>query len=400
MKKNLLVLLFALMLVLPVFASERTDEIEYLYNTVREIHPAIYTNISEAELNRAYTVLINKADKLSDVDYAVALSEFLALAGDGHTACGFSEKIYNQMNFLPVRLYDDGNKITIFAAEDEAIIGKEISEISGCSISMVIERMASLFSADTSVYKRYKAVNNLVVTDFLAYSGIVENADEAVTVKFTDGSRAIISPVGRDEYISATLKNNIISVARTLWHNEYYSLRMYDEEIYYFPYNTCASNPDFPVDTFINQVEAVIESTPPKALVIDLRANSGGNSSLLDPFISWLEKNIEKLGFRLFVLIGKDTFSSAVLNAEDLLEIEGAVSVGSETGGSANHFGEIRQFSLPYSGLSITVSSKLFGDRSKIGKGIVPDVVISNTYSDYISGRDRVYEYAVSETGR
>lgn len=396
--KKLIIFLLSLFFVLPVSASERKAEIEYLYETVKEIHPQINTNISKTELERAYSELLDKADSLSDVDYAIAISEFLALIGDGHTSCGFSERIYNQMNFLPVRLYDDGDVITIFAAEDNEIIGKEIAEINGFSIRSVIERLSTLFSADTDVYKRYMAVTNLIVTDFLKYAGIVVNSDKAVLFKFSDGSSALIPPVGRDEYISYPFKNNVISVARTLWHNEYYSLRMYDEGVYYLPYNTCASNPDFPISTFIDQVEAVLESTPPDVLVIDLRANSGGNSSLLDPFIIWLDEHIDELGFRLYILIGRDTFSSAVLNAEDLLEIEGAVSLGSETGGSANHFGEIKQFSLPYSGLSITVSSKLFGNSSRIGKGIVPDVLISNSYDDYISGRDRVYEYTVSAT--
>lgn len=397
MKKRLLSLIVIIAVLGSISASERSDELAYMYKTISQLHPAIYTNISKTDLDRSYDELVKNADNLNEIDYAIAISEFLANVKDGHTYCGFSERIYSKMNFLPLKLYDDGENITIFAAADDSLVGKTISSINGNPIVRVIEKLGDLFSADTAVYRRMQSVMNLVVTDFLSYLKIVNSPEEAVTIGFADGSSASLLPVSRDAYINADLKYSIRAIAPSLQINGYYSLRTFDEGIYFLPYNTCASDPDFPLDTFIDRVESYIAQNPPKALIIDLRNNGGGDSSLLNPLITWLSGNIMKYGFKLYVFIGNQTFSSAVLNAGDLLAIEGAVSVGSETGGSASHFGEIRQFSLPYSGIGITVSSKLFGDRQQIGKGITPDVRVTNTYEDYVTGHDRAYEYVLSE---
>jgi C-terminal processing protease CtpA/Prc len=77
------------------------------------------------------------------------------------------------------------------------------------------------------------------------------------------------------------------------------------------------------------------------------------------------------------VLIGRQTFSSAVDLADAIKTYHLATLVGEETGGRPNGFGEAYIFRLPKSQLAVSVSSARFvrasGDTSD-HRGVVPDI--------------------------
>jgi len=90
------------------------------------------------------------------------------------------------------------------------------------------------------------------------------------------------------------------------------------------------------------------------------------------------QKNINKKG-KLFVIIGRKTFSSAVLNTLDFKKHTNAIIVGEETSGKPNHYGEIKSFELPNSKLKVYYSTKYFKHYEKDIETIRPDVIIKTT---------------------
>ena len=91
------------------------------------------------------------------------------------------------------------------------------------------------------------------------------------------------------------------------------------------------------------------------------------------------------------VLIGPQTFSSAVDLADAIKTYHLATLVGEETGGRPNGFGEAYVFRLPLSQLAVSVSSALFirasGDTTD-HRGILPDFLAARTAEDRGAGRD------------
>jgi len=91
------------------------------------------------------------------------------------------------------------------------------------------------------------------------------------------------------------------------------------------------------------------------------------------------------------VLIGPQTFSSAVDLADAIKTYHLATLVGEETGGRPNGFGEAYIFRLPHSQLAVSVSSALFirasGDTTD-HRGILPDFPAPRTAEDRGAGRD------------
>jgi len=142
--------------------------------------------------------------------------------------------------------------------------------------------------------------------------------------------------------------------------------------------------------SFARRVLDDIDRRAPRAVIVDLRANGGGNSSVIDPLLQGLRaRSYLAQSGRLFALIGASTFSSALMNAISLKRENGAILVGGPTGGKPNGYGETRTFALPNSGLSVTYSTKFFrswpdGDP----ESLVPDIPAPVSWADYREGRD------------
>jgi hypothetical protein len=63
---------------------------------------------------------------------------------------------------------------------------------------------------------------------------------------------------------------------------------------------------------------------------------------------------------KLYVMIGRKTFSAAMTNAIDLHRMTEAILVGEPVGAAPNNWQEVRRFHLPNSGLRVGVSTRYY----------------------------------------
>jgi len=178
------------------------------------------------------------------------------------------------------------------------------------------------------------------------------------------------------------------------------------DNIYYVQYNQCASR-EYPLQGYTGKPEDLPSFTEFKQkildninkydfdkVVFDLRFNGGGNSQPGTELVTELATigKINQKG-KLFVIVGRKTFSSAVINAMDFKNTTQAIFVGEETEGKPNHFGDIKIMTLPNSGLKIQYSTKYF-KRSNINLNtITPDQITETSFQDFKSGNDPAYEW-------
>jgi hypothetical protein len=132
-----------------------------------------------------------------------------------------------------------------------------------------------------------------------------------------------------------------------------------DQQIVYFHYNHVRNDDRNSFASFINQLFEAIDANEAKALVIDIRVNDGGSTPEYYPLLRRLiaGDGINSPG-RLFVIIGRKTFSAAMNLATDLEHWTEAIFVGEPTGESPNFIGENKFFKLPYTGISVSVSDR------------------------------------------
>lgn len=166
--------------------------------------------------------------------------------------------------------------------------------------------------------------------------------------------------------------------------------------IFYFNYMMCFLMQEESFVEFNSRLWRAVRENKPKKIILDLRFNGGGSSVIFKPFIdSIAASNYNKKG-KFFVLIGKKTFSSALLNAYEAKAKTKSILIGQETGGNVNGFGEVIGFTLPNSKLFIRCSTKYFELNKKYKAGLKPDVYVQETYSDFINSYDRALETAIN----
>src|SRR5690606_3093338 len=176
--------------------------------------------------------------------------------------------------------------------------------------------------------------------------------------------------------------------------NDNYWYKLIDNsKILYFNYQDCSEQDDKPFEPFINELFSVIETKKPQKIIIDLRNNSGGNSAILDPFLKKLSKSYLNKNGSLYVLIGKNTFSSALMNAVDLKRNYKSILVGQPTSGNVNHYGETRGFRLPNSKIIVGYSTKYWEIWKGYNGALKPDIEVKYSIKNFKENIDEAIEY-------
>src|SRR5262249_28822484 len=130
-----------------------------------------------------------------------------------------------------------------------------------------------------------------------------------------------------------------------------------EKRMVYFQYNRVGDDPQETLARFCDRLFKFINEHEVEKLVIDMRWNPGGDTTIGLPLI-WGLIRCEKINQtgRLFVIIGRRTFSAAQNGATFIERNTKAIFVGEPTGSSPNFIGEDNAFELPYSKIMANVS--------------------------------------------
>ena len=142
---------------------------------------------------------------------------------------------------------------------------------------------------------------------------------------------------------------------------------------------------------FWRGVFAMVDSLPVERMVIDIRENTGGDSFFNRQVVRGILARPELDDpDRLFVILGRRTFSAAMNLALDLESWTEATFVGEPTGNAAMFFGDHDQIVLPASGLTVNISTLPWhpDDPRDHRPFLEPDIYTPITAADYRAGID------------
>jgi len=410
MKKRLLIVLFLMSLGISAqMGSEKWNEdIKYLHSNLTNKHYNLFAIRSETEFIKDINNIIAKTDKLSDFQIALKLQQTLAKQGDTHTNLSL-KKFINKNEVLPLGTYffDNDIYITLTNSENKELLGGKILAVNDFDIKTVTDSLSTLFPNENSGIFRNRIPELLPLNQVLKNFGFSKT--DAVKIKFEKDGKIYEKNI----LPSAITKENRVKITpKTLTFvqenkKKYYDKKYFEKEkILYVLYNVCTTNEkknpssDNPLSfgEFEDSVFKMIKDNKVDKLIFDIRKNGGGSSKQGTEFIKKLTENkeINKKG-HLFVVLGRDTFSSAILNATDFQESTKAIFVGEETSGKPNHYGEIQSLELPNSKLKLTYSTYYFiRTKKKNINTIKPDFIIEESFDDYVNGIDPVFEFIKS----
>lgn len=378
------------------------EDIDYLNNLLTENHP--YLNKNSTNFDKEIGKLKNDLKILDDEQIKISLTQIIASLGDGHTNI---ELVNTYDEVYPLYLWWYGNDLIVQGAslEYRDLIGKKVVEIANKPIKEVIDNINTLIPTESEMWVNYVNSVYIIRPEILKYLKIVEDdkttwtfqddAGEFITRDISTKKNGSFEMETIDPYIALKDKND---------HDWYWYKYIDKDKILYFQYNVCYdkltigdNNSDYPIfNDFLSEMEALIDSSDIDKLVIDLRNNGGGDSRVITPFIEMIAKNDElnKKG-KIFVIVGRKTFSGGVSAASDITTNLEAISIGEPTGGLVNCTGNIRNMTLPNSKLNISYSTEQFYFSSKYDGSFIPDIIVNQSIESSKKHIDDVYETIV-----
>jgi len=381
------------------------EDLKYLFTELPKRHKNLFFKITLERFDREIARIIESVPKLSDSEIKLALRRLTAMIGDPHTRIQSPKEMT-----YPILLYQFSDGVFVTAATEECknALGARLVKIGETDIGRAIEDFRPIITFENEWWFKHQFPNYLTDPEILHLLKILPSADEGdFTFSDRNGKRFVVKlrPVSTKEEIKFIRPFDSPPGKTPLYlrNPEEYYWREYlaDSKTLYVNYRRCADMPTYPFFRFTASLLKFMDENPVGRIVIDQRLNGGGDSSIITPLIAVLSKRrYANQPGRLFVLIGRGTFSSAYLNALKLKQEMTAILVGEPTGQRPNSYGEVKTMTLPQTKLPVQYSTKYFKTVDGDLPTLAPDIQVELSSSDYASGRDAVLERALNYRGK
>jgi tetratricopeptide (TPR) repeat protein len=401
-------------------AASRVDgwkaDVLYLRNEIRRVHAGTNPNMRAVE--EAADRLIADIPSLSDDALVLRVQRILALTGSGHTVIGL-EGIERWNKTLPVNFETLSDSLYIVAADSAYadLVGARIVAIGGKPVEAALTILDSLASVDNKFGIYRSRAKNLRWPQISAALGLAPNDTTAqflvetlrgvlkpVTIRarasryadFSGGPPGYNRIAGAPNWVTVdSLTRDVpLPLSRRDLRSPYWFTYLPETRTVYFAFNSVVDAPSETLAGFAARLLQFVDSARADRLIVDLRANNGGNSRLLLPLTDGIAASRVNRPGGLYVVIGPYTYSAA-MNAATFLELHTrATFVGEPTPSSPNWVGESNNFYLPNSRLTVSVSdlywqiSWPFDQR----RSIYPSVYLPPTLAMRRARRDAALE--------
>jgi hypothetical protein len=375
------------------------QDLRYMADNLCRLHIDAFHSVKERRFREAVSALDKDVDKLTDRQFALRMKQLAVLIGDGHTRLN-DTVLFNSSLPLRFHRFSDGVFIVVATREYTDLIGKELTAVTGTPLDDILPTIATIVSRD-SEYDLHGDVAPLVAYPDVLHELELTTDRNRVELRLRDRESGTFTRVVQSiattepyEWVRHPDANGLLFTNRS--RQPYWYEYLEEPQVLYVAYNDCLDDKDNPFSEFARGVLEVVDNEQPRAVVIDLRRNGGGDSGVLQPLIRGLsERSWVNRQDRLFVLIGPRTYSSAMLNAWQLDVGTAATLIGTPTGGKPNSYGDVRTFTLPNSGWTVDYCTKYFRMVPDDRPAIMPDVRIDLSSDDYFAGRDPVMEHVL-----
>jgi hypothetical protein len=394
-------------------------DIDFLGEILPSKHPNLFFNTPEETFKKELEKLKTEIPELSKTEIIFKIQKILAQMGDDHTNVDFIPAIM-QEGILPFKFqwFPEG----IFVMETNVFykdaLGKKLIAVNNIPTDSIFGIISEFLPAGNSSVLKQRVPFLMSFRAIMNYGcSIIPATGNSLIFTFEDNKKSrkpLAISVDKTAIMRENQKETLILAPKTeqlplfMQHPQklFWMKHLSQDSMLYIQYNRCTSRevekkwgskelasrmPSF--RNFAADIFDCLNQNKISKIVIDLRFNPGGSSpqgtELAAAFGEWKKQNPD---CEFFVITGKRTSSSAIINTMDFRKHTGALTVGEETSGSPNHFGETRMLTLPSSGLQLIHSTKYFRLTENNENMLVPDIEIPLTFEDYLKGTDRALE--------
>lgn len=391
-------------------------DVRALAKQMETVHPDLFATVDREKFEREVDEVAEKADELSPNELVVELMRLAALPGDGNGHGGIfpgDPGHTRTLHLFPIRLYEfrEGTYV-VDELGARGLKGSRIETIGGVPYDEVVEAVRPLVPSDNDLSLKGLLPHYALTAEVLDGLGIVEGAGPVeFTLERPDGSTADVklTPVTAREYTTAFSDGNRGHYSASLpsrpkptylaLSREPMWMRTIDGRAVVVGYNTILV-PPLEVATMADRITARVRRGGIDRVVIDLRLNGGGNNTTYFSLVQAIQQLPQDKKRRVYVLIGRATFSAAANLAADLDRLTNAIFVGEPTGGFVRGWGDTTPLMLSATGLQLHVSFRYWDFSTGPGDdrlAVEPDIPVELTAEDFFAGRDPVLRAALED---
>jgi hypothetical protein len=362
--------------------SDWREDLRALADGLPKKHANAFHEVSREKWLAAVADLDARIPSLSREEIEVGFMKLVALIGDGHTALSPFYRPEMGFHAVPLRFYLFSDGVFVLAADPAHadLVGAKLTRVGSLSVDEAFARVAETVSHDNEqglklVVPMYFGVSEILrglgmippgrkVSYELEKEGRRFSVELDATIELGKmghaGASAFAVPAG---WVEARKDSRRLT---PLWlkdpHDFYWREYLAESKTLYVQYNGVANKPGESIADFFEKTFEFAAAHPVEKFVIDLRLNSGGNNYLNRPVVRGLLRACLDDRGKLFVIIGRTTFSAAQNLVNDLSRYADPIFVGEPTGSRPNQFGDHEEVKLPRSALPVMASTLFWQD--------------------------------------
>jgi hypothetical protein len=379
------------------------DDLRYFAREMQKRHMNLFHRMSREEFERSVSELEAEIPSLEAHQIVVRLQQIAARVGDGHT--GVHSPPWFRL--YPLALYWFGGELRVTATTKDykRALGARVVRIGELPIAEVEERVRSCFpsaEAENEWYALNTSPSFITRPEVLHALGVITDPARApFTFEDDQGDPFVLElkPVVMPPVAHGTvvIPGMLPVVAPPIF-------RQKPVERFWF-----TSLPDSTVYVSWRGYEKLgeqarslfhfLDNHPVKRVVIDLRQNGGGDflegrKHMIRPLQQRAALNQKG---RLFVIVGRRTYSAALANAVDFRKDTNAILVGEPIGERPNSYSENDELTLPNSRLVVSYSTRYYKFVDEDVPAVLPDVRIDPNWPEWRAGRDPVMDWILQQ---
>jgi hypothetical protein len=386
------------------------DDVRELGASLEQLHPEPFRSVTRRRFRDEVAELARRAPSISRNELLVGVLRIIALLGprNGHTGLFPGDTHTQPLHLYPLRLYHFADGVFVVGARDRSLVRNRLVAIEGTPVERVLELVGPLTPADNPTNTRGMAPHFLLTAEVLDGLGVVEGTGPATfTFERPGGQRTDVelAPMLGPQYAAAFADPQhghnpsslpagprpfyLAAYAKPMWARTLASGRAV-----YVGYNSVVP----PSAGFVRSLTRLVRDPKVRRVVVDVRQNGGGDNTTYGPLTSLLgSRAVDRRG-KLYVLIGRATFSAAANFAAELDRDTRATFVGEPTGGGVETYGDTFPVHLPALGWNVHIAARYHHRKRNANDkrlAVEPDVRVDLTSAQYFAGRDPVLERAL-----
>ncbi len=378
------------------------EDLDFLAEELPKRHANLFHTMTQAQFEQAVQALRERIPALERHHTIVELARMIALIGDGHSHLDLAAGSNIDFRRYPLRLYLYSDGLFVQAAEAAQAVGARVVAIGDTPIAQAYAHVRELIARDNQIWVQHGAPSLLVIPEVLHSLGLIEDMQRApFTIEQPNRARTTIElqPCAPDSPVSWIDAAEQDDAPPPLWlrapENRFWFTYLSDTNTLYVQYNAVRDKPEETVAEFFDKVFTFADTRQVDRFILDIRRNGGGNGYLNQPIIHGLIKRdrINQPG-KLFTIIGRGTYSAAMMLTDDLEKHTKTLFVGEPTGASPNMYGDAEKIVLPNSGLEIWASALrwVYSEPRDNRPWIAPNIPAALASDDYRMRRDPALE--------